>query len=171
MNDRKKQTKKKQRERLVRKKVLARRDAIRQERKEELQKKRYEEMVSSKPQPIINNTAVAEHREQIRQEKVREKLEKNVEILKQLQAEYAKENEARQTINEELESEGHVTMQEKMSAIHKKAEEFVQNYAKMTENSAEEQNVVEEEAEEEEELDFPQECTFCDSADTSISGK
>lgn len=44
-------------------------------------------------------------------------LERNVEILRALEAEHAKEIETKQKINEDLESKGYLTLEEKMEAL------------------------------------------------------
>ena len=53
-------------------------------------------------------------------EKILSKLEKNAELLRALESEYEKELENKKIINKKLESEGHVTLEEKMSALEKK---------------------------------------------------
>lgn len=47
-------------------------------------------------------------------------LEHNVEILRALEQEHAKETAEKQQLNEELEKEGHKTMKDKLQALHAK---------------------------------------------------
>ena len=52
-------------------------------------------------------------------EKIKEQLLKNQEILKALEEQYNQEQDARKQINENLESEGNMSLQDKLSAMHK----------------------------------------------------
>ena len=52
---------------------------------------------------------------------VANKLQRNLEILKALEAEYDTEQANRKTLNDKLESEGYNTMKDKMAALHEKA--------------------------------------------------
>jgi len=77
----KKFAKKKEREREVRKKVLARRESIRKEAKEQRIKDVLEEKYRDKPKPFIS-------KEKADQVEIRKSLEHNLEILKALEEEY-----------------------------------------------------------------------------------
>ena len=55
--------------------------------------------------------------------KSRDKLERNMQILKALEEEYEKDKDAKKALNDQLESEGHVTLQDKLNALEKKARE------------------------------------------------
>ena len=50
-----------------------------------------------------------------------EKLKKNLEILRELEQQYEQEQAVRKNLNDKLESEGYLTMKEKMDALHEKA--------------------------------------------------
>ena len=118
--------KRKQRDKDVRKKVLERRTEIRTERKlvEEERSKEREmyEIEHGKVRPALpGNPELAQKVLAERESKVAEKLRKNIEILKHLENEYEKEQASRNNLNQPLESEGHMTMKEKMDALHEKA--------------------------------------------------
>jgi len=121
----KKQQKKKERERNVRAKSLFQKEKMRKERKmaieEQKKEKELQEMVYGKPVPIINNPELALKRDEARSQAITEKLKKNMEILEALEQEYEMEQASREKANQELESEGHLTIKEKMDALHKKA--------------------------------------------------
>ena len=118
--------KRKQREIAVRKKVLERREEIRKERKEvENERKKEREMYllehGHTPSALPGNPELAEQKKIEREKKIAEKLKKNLAILKDLEAEYEKEQSSRKQLNEKLESEGFMSMKEKMDALHEKA--------------------------------------------------
>ena len=73
------------------------------------------------PPALPGNPELAEQKKAERDQKIAEKLKKNLEILKDLEAEYEKEQSSRKQINEKLESEGFMSMKEKMDALHEKA--------------------------------------------------
>lgn len=118
--------KRKQREIAVRKKVLEQRSEIRAERKRveeervrELKMHRLEH--GSIPPALPGNPELAAIRQAEREKKISEKLNKNLEILRALEKEYENEQVNRKNINNQLESEGYLTMKEKMNALHQKA--------------------------------------------------
>lgn len=118
--------KRKKREKEVRKKVLANREALRAERKEvekeRLREKEMWELEHGKPTPAVSgNPEVAAKQLAARAQTVADKLQHNLEILKALEAEYEKEQASRSELNEKLEGEGYKTMKEKMAALHEKA--------------------------------------------------
>lgn len=51
-------------------------------------------------------------------EATRQKILHNLEVLKALEEEYKNEQSARQNVNNELESEGHMSLSEKLTALH-----------------------------------------------------
>ena len=118
--------KRKDREKKSKQKVLRRRDAIRRERKEELKKMRLEQSVQPKQNPIVNmkkKDVSVSNKDEI----IKEQLLKNQQILKALEEEFQKEQENRNNLNENLESEGHGSLQEKLNAMHKKVVESEEN--------------------------------------------
>lgn len=113
--------KRKEREKQSREKVLRRRDAIRRDRKLENEKTKKEAEFAPKQNPIVNlkkDSTVTN-----KEERIREQLLKNQQILKALEQEYEKEQKTRQGINSNLEGEGHETLQDKLAAMHQKAVE------------------------------------------------
>ena len=118
--------KRKLREKAVRQKVLTSRTELRQERKLQM-----EELRKERQMQIMNNGVVlpakpghpeaAARREAEQSKKIADKLAHNLEILKALEKEFEAEEKRRNELNQNLESEGHSTMKEKMDALHEKA--------------------------------------------------
>ena len=98
--------KRKDREKKSHAKVLLRREAIRKERKEIVRQNLLEKSLSPKKTPIVNNRELQLEQEEKKIEKIKEQLLKNQEILKVLEEQYNQEQDARNQINENLESEG-----------------------------------------------------------------
>jgi uncharacterized membrane-anchored protein YjiN (DUF445 family) len=113
--------KRKDRKKEARAKVLRRREAIRRDRKIEMERAKKESEFAPKQNPIINLKSDASVSS--KDEKIREQLLKNQQILKALEAEYNKEQQTRDGINTNLEGEGHESLQDKLAAMHKKAVE------------------------------------------------
>ena len=121
--------KRKEREKKSKIKILLRREAIRKERKEESKKYMLEKLVQPKQNPIINMKKRGESMED-RDEKIKEQLLKNQQILKALEEEFSKERQSRDDLNGDLESKGHGNLQDKLAAMHKEvveSEEKLQN--------------------------------------------
>lgn len=116
---RKKEKKLKEREQRVRKKILLKREHANKIRKEEELKVRQElaaaELNSGRRKPLMS-----EEKQKERDEVIKLKLKKNIEILKKLEEEYQKEKETRQELNEKLEEEGFLDIQSKLEALQKK---------------------------------------------------
>jgi len=121
MNNRRKEKKKKEREKIAKKRVLYRRNMIRTMRKEEEAKNKLEKELSPKTMPILNDPLLQEEREKSRASRAQEQIAKNLELLQALEEEYDKEQELRKQVNDDLESEGHMSMKDKLDALHKKA--------------------------------------------------
>lgn len=113
--------KKKKREKIAKERVLRRREEMRAIRKEDAAKARLEDELSPKQMPIVNDPLACEMREKDSSNSVKAQIEKNLELLKALEEEYDKEQALRQQVNEDLESEGHMNMKDKLDALHKKA--------------------------------------------------
>ena len=116
----------KAREKAVRKKILHQREELRKERKlveverqQELERWKLEH--GATPQALPGNPELAAKKEAERAKAVANKLQRNLEILKALEAEYDTEQANRKTLNDKLESEGYNTMKDKMAALHEKA--------------------------------------------------
>lgn len=121
--------KRKLRQQEVRKRVLERREEIRAERKklhEELVKERsMHELEHGKiPELLPGNSELAERRLAEREQRNIDKLKKNLEVLKQLEEEYDREQSSRQGVNSQLESEGFKTIKEKMDALQQKLHKY-----------------------------------------------
>lgn len=114
--------KRKERQKKSKEKVLRRREAIRKDRKEEMKKIMLEKSVQPKQNPIVNMKKV-DATINNQDEKIKEQLLKNQEILKALEQEFLKEQQNREDLAENLESEGHGSLQEKLNAMHKKVVE------------------------------------------------
>lgn len=110
--------KKKNREKKAKEKVLRIREALRE-------KQRYEKMIDKD---------VRENRERFKpfvrgiedtpkDKNVREQIQKNMELLKNLEDEYLHEQEAKQALNADLETEGNLTLKQKLDALEDKAKE------------------------------------------------
>lgn len=113
--------KKKKREKIAKERVLRRREQIRAVRKEDERKARLERELSPKQIPIVNDPAAREMREKSRADAAKAQIEKNLELLKSLEEEYDKEHALREQVNKDLENEGHMSMKDKLDALHKKA--------------------------------------------------
>lgn len=113
--------KKKKREKVAKERVLRRREQMRAVRKADAAKERLERELSPKTMPIINDPLIREMREKARVDAAKAQIEKNLELLKALEEEHDKEQALRQQVNEDLEAEGHISMKDKLDALHKKA--------------------------------------------------
>lgn len=121
-----KDKKRKDREKVVKAKILSRRESLRKERKKESDNDRREQAelvaIHGKPKPYRKNTQqLSPEQEAERVQTVKNQLENNLKILEALEQEYEAEQTARSDTNAGLEAEGHMTMREKMDALHQKA--------------------------------------------------
>ena len=121
--------KRKAREKTVRKKVLQQREELRAERKvmEEEKRKEFERYViehGRTPPALPGNPELAAEKEAERARKAADKIAKNLELLRNLQSEFEKEQEMRRQLHEGLEAEGYSTLKEKMEAIAEKGEKM-----------------------------------------------
>lgn len=116
-----KEKKKKEREKIAKQRVLQRREAMRKFRKEEEVKAKLEKDMSPRLKPILNDPLMQEIREKNKQARLNEQIEKNMQLLEALEQEYDAEQALRNEVNSDLESEGHMTMKDKLDALHKKA--------------------------------------------------
>lgn len=125
---RQKEKKKKDREKNVKAKLLVERDTLRKERKlvqyEQMKEQAAHDLVHGRSRPIISDPAVLAANDAAKAREISDRLHKNLEILEALEQEYEAEQKARSEMNENLESEGHKTMREKMDALHQKALEM-----------------------------------------------
>ena len=119
----KKMQKKKERERESRKKVLHRREVMRETKKAEQAKEDQmeaeylkQQQDGLKPMPIINDPAK-------RDAAIKARLERNLKILEALEQEYQKEQAQRKEVNAKLEGEGAMTLKEKIEYLNKMAKQ------------------------------------------------
>lgn len=117
--------KKKAREQKGRARAASRRHKLQEMRREERRSALLDKRFREKPRPIINDPEKKAAQEQAEKERVMERLRQNAEILKALEAEYERDQESRKAINDNLEAEGHNTLQEKFNALESKARESV----------------------------------------------
>ena len=105
--------------------MLKIRGVVRKDRREESRKQRLEKMLSPKQKPIVNEK---KEDEETKNQRIREQLIKNQQILAAIEEEMNRERSLRQHVNESLESDGHETMKEKFSAMHKSAVESQEKF-------------------------------------------
>lgn len=105
--------KKKQRELDSKKKVQKRREGLRKQAKYDKQLDKDVRASQDKLMPYVNP-----EKQKLR---VQKQIEQNMQLLKKLEQEYEQEQNARQGINDRLESEGHQTLREKVEAMGKEA--------------------------------------------------
>lgn len=121
MAKKKQVAKQKKREREVARKKhltkLARQAERKQERAEALMEQRINKIVRKMGEygQHVNPADVKE-----KSEETINQLERNIQILAALEDEHRKEQEQREKINEELEAEGHFTLEEKMAAARRR---------------------------------------------------
>jgi hypothetical protein len=120
----KKFQKRKKREKLAKKKVLKRREALRAEarkdRLEEVQKKKEESDLEKEIKEMEKLESWADEVYDKLPEKSREQIKTNIGILEALEEEYDREKSERQSLNDELEKQGHQTMDQKLKALQEK---------------------------------------------------
>jgi hypothetical protein len=118
-----KQKKKNERNKRVKLKLANRREYARKERKivleEERVKRETELLVNGKQKPIVNDINKSKEAAKLKEELIKEQLEKNLKILQALEDQYDLEQKNRTELNQRLESEGHFTLREKLDALHK----------------------------------------------------
>jgi hypothetical protein len=118
-----KERKQKERKEKAKKKILARRKKLRDQFGQDKKTARLDKKFRTKMQPLIKDKEKREIMEKNNNEKLISKLEKNAELLKFLESEYEKELENKKNINKALESEGYLTLEEKMSALEQKVKD------------------------------------------------
>ena len=119
-----KEKKKKKREKIAKQRVLFKREEIRKFRKEEEIKQKLEKDLSPRQIPFVNDPLVRESQEKARVDRTKEQIEHNMKLLEALEQEYDAEQALRNEVNSDLESEGHMTMKDKLDALQKKAIEI-----------------------------------------------
>jgi hypothetical protein len=124
--------KKKSRELIAKKRVLARRKALRKQTSEQLSEARLEKKFRNKIEPIVKDPEKQKIMQEQKNQRILSKLEKNAEILKALEEQYEEEMNCKKDINKKLEEEGNSTLKEKLDALDKKARENMTEAEKET---------------------------------------
>lgn len=116
-----KERKKKDREAKAKARVLSRRHKIHEAMREERRARVLENKFSEKIKPFVKDPAKKAEIAAAEERKVKERLERNAQILKALEDEYEAEMGRRREFNSELESMGHETLKEKLNALEETA--------------------------------------------------
>lgn len=123
--------KKKEREKEAKKKVLARRNAIRAERVEENKYKKKLKRVSQLQKEMGDLSQWADDVLIKMNNDTLSQLEKNAKILKELEKEYEVDKSKKQKLNDDLEQKGLLNLNEKLNYLHNElVEEQKLNYEK-----------------------------------------
>lgn len=115
--------KKKEREEKARSRVLSRRHKFRAAAKEQDRAKRLDDKFREKIKPFVKDPEKKAAMDAAEENKVKERLERNAQILKALEEEYESEQAKRREINRDLESQGHETLKDKLNAMESVARE------------------------------------------------
>ena len=129
---RQKDRKKKDREQKAKARVEYRRHKIREARKDEVRARRLELKFSEKQKPFVKNPEKRAEMEAAEQEKAKQRIERNMQILKALEEEYEAEQNRKRDINRELEAQGHETLKEKLNAMEEIARAAEGNSSALT---------------------------------------
>jgi len=119
-NDRKKFQKKKDRERRVRKQILAQREAIRAPEREERQFQKKLKRIEKLKKDMGKMNVWADEVFLNMSDDSLSQLERNALILKALEQEYQKEKDKKKQLNDELEEQGLLTLDQKLQHLHDK---------------------------------------------------
>lgn len=120
---RQKERKKKDREGKAKARVQARRHKMHEINKGDAKARKLEIKFRDKLVPFVKDPEKRAEIEASEQEKVKQRLEKNMQILKALEEEYEAEQSKRREFNQQLEAQGHETLQEKLNSIESAARE------------------------------------------------
>lgn len=118
---RQKEKKKKDREAKAKARVLSRRHKIREARGEEVRARALDKKFRERIKPFVKDPERQAEIEASEEAKVRERLERNMQILKALEEEYEAEQNRKREFNEELESMGHEALKDKLNALEGEA--------------------------------------------------
>jgi hypothetical protein len=132
MSKKQQERKKKKREEIAKKRVLSRRGALRKQSSDNLKSARLDRKFREKMDPFVKDEEKRKTMEKYKNEIILSKLEKNAEILRALEDEYLREINQKKLINDQLESEGHVTLKDKMDALESKIKEHMTEEQKET---------------------------------------
>ena len=121
--EQKKQQKQKARRKETEVKLRQRREARRSLAKEEREELRAQRKFEKEQKEIMQWEDAMEKAYSNLPLETRKKLEHNIEILKALEEEHERETAAKRELNERLESEGHITPEDKLGALQEKTVE------------------------------------------------
>jgi len=133
-NNKKKEKKKLARVKIAKARVLSRRKKIKEANSLEKKQAKYAHKFREKLQPVINDPEKKKAMEESKEKALREKLEQNAEMLKYLEEQYETEMKNKADVNKELESQGHITFQEKLAALEKQVIDKMESDAKESGN-------------------------------------
>ena len=109
--------KKRKREKENRKQTLKRREALRAPAREERAQRRAEKRIDKLQKELDTFQSFSHDAYKNLDESKMEQLEKNVEILRGLEAEWQEELNKKKALNSDLEKDGHMTLDEKLRAV------------------------------------------------------
>lgn len=113
--------KKKERENKARARVQARRHKLGVMRRQDSREAKLQRKFRDKIAPIVKDPEARARLGEAENKRTLQKLERNAQILKALEEEYAREKDQKKALNESLESAGHVTLKEKLGALESEA--------------------------------------------------
>jgi len=113
--------KKKAREAKAKSRVESRRHKMSLVTKEHLKGEKLNHKFRNKIVPFVKDPEKKKVMEEVEKKKSLKKLERNMQILKALEDEYEQNKKQKALVNERLESEGHLTLKEKIQALETKA--------------------------------------------------
>jgi hypothetical protein len=120
---RQQERKKKAREQKGRARVESRRHKMNEIKRQERRSTSIERKFRDKVAPIVNDPEKKALLDEADKKKVSERLQHNMEILKALEEEYERDATKKKELNERLESEGHITLKDKVNALEASARE------------------------------------------------
>jgi hypothetical protein len=121
--------KKKAREAKAKARVESRRHKISLATKEHRRGEKLNHKFREKVVPFVKDPEKKRIMEEVEKKKSLQKLERNMQILKALEDEYEQNKEQKKLVNEQLESEGHLTLKEKIQALESKARDSLEGIA------------------------------------------
>jgi len=130
MTKKQKDKKKKNREEIAKKRVLARRNNLRKNLSEKRKLDKLEKKFREKIKPIMNESKSKEI-EDIKNKNIITKLENNMKVLEALEKEYQEEIDHKKEVNDLLEAEGHVSIKQKMDALEEKMKNEIEKKSKV----------------------------------------
>lgn len=120
---RQQERKKKEREQKAKSRVLARRHKFRMATRDESRARRLEDKFREKVKPFVKDPEKRAEIDASEENRAKERLERNMQILKALEEEYEADQAKRREINLILESQGHETLKDKLNAMESVARE------------------------------------------------